>query len=65
MHGTEEEAKDFSESALFAEFQNNRKNNLLSETAAEDEESENCIGGFEDNEDNFPDEKNIYCFTFI
>ena len=42
-----------------------KKNNLLSETAAEDEESENCIGGFEDNGDNFPDEKNIYCFAFI
>ena len=41
------------------------KNNLLSETAAEDEESDNCIGGFEHNEDNFPEEKNIYCFAFI
>ena len=46
-------------------FKTIEKNNLLSETAAEDEESENCIGGFEDNEDNFPDEKNIYCFAFI
>ena len=41
------------------------KNNLSSETVAEGEESENCIGGFEDNKDNFPDEQNIYCFAFI
>ena len=41
------------------------KNHLLSEIAAEDEESENCISGFEDNKDNFPDEKNIYSFAFI
>ena len=56
MHGIEGEAKDFSESAF---------NNLLSEIAAEDEENRNYIGGFEDDEDNFPDEKNIYCFAFI
>ena len=46
-------------------FQTIEKNNLLSETPAEDEESENCIDGFEDNEDNFPDEKKIYCSAFI
>ena len=46
-------------------YTGSEKNNLLSETAAEDEESENCIGGFEDDEDNFPDEKSIYCFVFI
>ena len=65
MHGIEEEAKDFSKSAISGSFKTIEKNNLLSETAAEDEESENCIGGFEDNQDNFPDEKNIYCFAFI
>ena len=31
----------------------------------EDEKGDNCIGGFKDNGDNFPDEKNIYCFAFI
>ena len=46
-------------------FKTIEKNNLLSETAGEDEKSGNCIGGFEDNEDNFPDEIFFYCFAFI
>ena len=50
------ERRRISRNQLFSgSFKTIEKNNLLSETAAEDEERENCIGGFEDNEDNFPD----------